>query len=122
MKVIVDDKDLPCGKDLKKIAMNEDANYDEVEPVGRVDGEYDFIMMVGNGKVYGFAGREIYFKPIGDLRKPSGFQWKPVKGKDVDLNWLPLDGECGYDDEEDWVPFEDMIGIQDDEVGYGDGE
>ena len=55
MKVIVDDKDLPCGKDLKKIAMNEDANYDEVEPVGRVDGEYDFIMMVGNGKVYGFA-------------------------------------------------------------------
>ena len=104
MKVIVDDKDLPCGKDLKKIAMNEDANND-VEPAGRVGGEYDFIMMVGNGKVYGFEGREIYFKPIGDLRKPSGFQWEPLKGKDVDLNWLPLDGECGYDD-----------------GGYGDGE
>lgn len=107
--------------------MNEDANYDE-EPVGRVGGEYDFIMMVGNGKVYGFEGREIHFAPIGDLRKPSGFQWEPVKGMDVDLNWLPLDGEhelddeVGYDDEENWVPFEDMIGIHDDEVGYGNGE
>ena len=100
---------------------NENVNHDE-EFVGRVGGKYDFIMMVGDGTVYGFVGREIIFSPVGNIGKPIGFQWEPVKGKDIDINWVPLDGEHEYDDEEDWVPFEDMIGIQDDEVGYGDGE
>ncbi len=104
MKVIVDDKELPCGKKLKKLAMNEDANRDE-EFMGRVGGKYDFIMMVGDGTVYGFEGREIVFTPVGDLGGQIGFQWQPVKGKDVDFSWLPLDGEYGSD-----------------EGGYGDGE
>ena len=116
MKVIVNDND----KCLKKFAMNESAENDlEVVSMGQVGGKYDFIMMVGDGTVYGFEGREIYFSPVGEDRKdPSGFQWLPVKGKDVDFMWLPIDGE--YDDgEEDWVPFEDMD-IYDDEVGYDD--
>ena len=94
MKVIVNDND----KCLKKFAMNESAENDiEVVSMGRVGGKYDFIMMVGDGTVYGFEGREIYFSPVGDLRDPIGFQWEPVKGKDVDFMWLPIDGE--YDDE-----------------------
>ena len=104
MKVIVDDKDLPRGMDLKKLAMNEDADNGG-EFMGRVGGKYDFIMMVGDGTVYGFEGREIIFTPVGDLGEPIGFQWQPVKGKDVDFSWLPLDDEYGSD-----------------EGGYGDGE
>ena len=104
MKVIVDDKDLPRGMDLKKFAMNEDADNGG-EFMGRVGGKYDFIMMVGDGTVYGFEGREIIFTPVGDLGEPIGFQWQPVKGKDVDFSWLPLDDEYGSD-----------------EGGYGDGE
>ena len=94
MKVIVNDKD----KCLKKFAMNESAENDiEVVSMGQVGGKYDFIMMVGDGTVYGFEGREIYFSPVGDRKNPIGFQWEPVKGKDVDFMWLPIDGE--YDDE-----------------------
>ena len=101
--------------------MNENACHDETRPMGRVGGKYDFIMMVGDGTVYGFEGREIYFTPIGDIRDPIGFQWEPVKGKEVDFNWLPLDDE--YDDEDEhWVPFEDMLGNYDDEGEYDDGE
>ena len=101
MKVIVDDND----KCLKKLAANEETHCDvEDYFMKRVGGMYDFIMMVGDGRVYGFDGREINFKPIGDRKDPVGFQLEPVKGKDVDFNWLPIDGE--YDDE----------------VEYGDGE
>lgn len=101
--------------------MNENACHDETRPMGRVGGKYDFIMMVGDGTVYGFEGREIYFTPIGDHHDPIGFQWEPVKGKEVDFNWLPLDDE--YDDEDEhWVPFEDMLGEYDDEGEYDDGE
>ena len=95
MKVIVNDKD----KCLKKFAMSEDANHDE-EFMGRVGGKYDFIMMVGDGRVYGFEGREITFTPIGDLLNPIGFQWEPVKGKDVEFDWLPLDGDGEFDEYE----------------------
>ena len=68
MKVIVNDKGSPKGKkDRKKFAMNESANCDdEDEALGRVDGKYDFIMMVGDGPVYGFVGERIDFRPIGD--------------------------------------------------------
>jgi hypothetical protein len=101
--------------------MNENANHDEDDFMGRVGGKYDFIMMVGDGRVYGFEGREIQFELIEDWGVPNGFQWKPIKGKDVDFNWLPLDGEYEYDDdEEDWVPFEDMVGSHDDEERYND--
>ena len=96
MKVIVNDND----KSLKKFAMNEDADHDEQEFMGRVGGKYDFIMMVGNGTVYGFEGREITFMPIGDLLEPIGFQWQPVKGKDVEFDWLPLDDEREFDEYE----------------------
>ena len=103
MKVIVNDKGLPKGKkDRKKFAMNENANCDdEDESIGRVDGKYDFIMMVGDGTVYGFEGEKIDFTPIGDQRKPIGFQWEPSLNSEVDYKWLPLD------DEEDWVPYDD---------------
>ena len=79
---------------------NENVNHGEDEFLGRVGGKYDFIMMVGDGTVYGFVGREIIFSPVGNIGKPIGFQWEPVKGKDVDFNWLPLDGEYDefYDD------------------------
>ena len=51
MKVIVNDND----KCLKKFAMNENAENDiEVVSMGQVGGKYDFIMMVGDGTVYGF--------------------------------------------------------------------
>ncbi len=101
----------------------DDENYDdELNPMGRVGGEYDFIMMVGNGKVYGFEGREIVFKPIMDDGDVIGFQWEPIKGKDVDFNWLPIDDEYDYDDDDEyWVPFEDMD-IYDDEVKYDDAD
>ena len=116
MKVIVNDKGLPKGKCLKKSsAMNENANCDnEDKSIGRVDGKYDFIMMVGDGTVYGFEGEKIDFTPIGDQRKPIGFQWEPSLNSEVDYKWLPLD------DEEDWVPFEDMDDIHDDEERYND--
>ena len=76
--------------------MTENANHDE-EFMGRVGGRYDFVMMVGDGTVYGFEGREIIFTPIEDLGEPIGFQWQPIKGKDVDFNWLPLDDEVDYE-------------------------
>ena len=116
MKVIVKDKGLPKGKGLKKSsAMNENANCDnEDKSIGRVDGKYDFIMMVGDGTVYGFEGEKIDFTPIGDQRDPIGFQWEPSLNSEVDYKWLPLD------DEEDWVPFEDMDDIHDDEERYND--
>ena len=41
--------------------------------------------------------------------------------REVDFKWLPLDGECD-DGEEDWVPFEDMLGNYDDDGGRDDGE
>ena len=59
MKVIVKDRD------LKKLAVNENAD-DEDDFMGRVGGRYDFIMMVGDGEVYGFEGERIHFHPIGD--------------------------------------------------------
>ena len=34
--------------------MNEEAYYDADEFTGCVGGKYDFIMMVGDGNVYGF--------------------------------------------------------------------
>ena len=113
MKVIVNDKGLPKGKGLKKrSAMNENANCDdEDKSIGRVDGKYDFIMMVGDGSVYGFEGEKIDFTPIGDQRKPIGFQWEPSLNSEVDYKWLPLD------DEEDWVPYDDY---DDDEERYND--
>ena len=109
--------------------MKESAYCDEEdEPIGRVDGKYDFIMMVGDGSVYGFEGERIDFLPIEDESKPIGFQWKPAKNRDVDFDWLPIDDEYDYDDdgyddeEEDWVPFEDMDDIYDDEVKYDDDD
>ncbi len=103
MKVIVNDN----GKSLGRSVMDENSDYyEEVVPMGRVGGKYDFIMMVGDGTVYGFEGREIVFTPVGDLGGQIGFQWQPVKGKDVDFSWLPLlDDEYGSD-----------------EGGYDDGE
>ncbi len=86
MKVIVKDRD------LKKLAVNESAD-DEDDFMGRVGGRYDFIMMVGDGEVYGFEGERIHFQPIGDLKVPIGFQWQPALNEDVDFNWLPLDDE-----------------------------
>ena len=123
MKVIVNDKSLRHGKGKglkKRSAMKESVDYDEEdEPIGRVGGNYDFVMMVGNGNVYGFVGEKIDFTPIGDQRDPIGFQWEPALNREVDFNWLPLDDE--YDDgEEHWVPFEDMIDDYDDEVEYND--
>ena len=115
MKVIVKDRV------QKRLVTNGNVNHDG-EFMGRVGGKYDFIMMVGDGTVYGFVGREIIFSPVGNIGKPIGFQWEPVKGKDVDFNWLPLDGEYDYDgyeydaDEDEWIPFEDMIDI------HGDGQ
>ena len=124
MKVIVNDKSLRHGKGkgLKKVAINENIDYDDDDDfMGDVGGKYTFIMMVGDGSVYGFEGEKINFLPIGDLREPIGFQWTPALNREVDFNWLPIDGE--YDDgEEDWVPFEDMIDNYDNEVEYGDGE
>ena len=108
MKVIVNDKGLPRGKkDRKKFAMNENANCDdEDESIGRVDGKYDFIMMVGDGTVYGFEGEKIDFTPIGDQRKPIGFQWEPALNNEIDYKWLPLD------DDEDWVPYDDYDDVE----------
>ena len=114
MKVIVNDND------QKRSAMNENACHDETRPMGRVGGKYDFIMMVGDGDVYGFVGEKIYFTPIGDQRDPIGFQWEPALNREVDFKWLPLDGECD-DEDEHWVPFEDMLGnYDDDEDEYDD--
>ena len=118
MKVIVNDKDFQRSVAKRRFVENENANNDVEEvAMGRVGGKYDFIMMVGDGTVYGFQGEEIYFAPIGDLREPLGFQWKVVKDKDIDVKWRPLDDECEYGDEveyddgeEDWIPFEDFIG------------
>ena len=79
--------------------MNESADYDEDDFMGRVGGKYDFIMMVGDGEVYGFEGERIHFQPIDDLREPIGFQWKPALNRDVDFNWLPLGDGYDFDDE-----------------------
>ena len=63
MKVIVNDN----GKSLGRSVMDENSDYyEEVVPMGRVGGKYDFIMMVGDGEVYGFEGERIHFHPIGD--------------------------------------------------------
>ena len=79
--------------------MNEEVYYDADEFTGCVGGKYDFIMMVGDGNVYGFQGERIYFQPIGVQQKPVGFQWSPATNREVDFNWLPLDDEYGFDDE-----------------------
>ena len=51
MKVIVNDN----RKGLGRSAINENAENDiEVVSMGQVGGKYDFIMMVGDGTVYGF--------------------------------------------------------------------
>ena len=106
MKVIVKDKD------QKKSAMNESIGYGEDDDfIGKVGGKYDFVMMVSDGEVYGFVGERIDFRPIGDLKKPIGFQWKQALNREVDFNWLPLD------DEEDWVPYDDY---DDDGERYND--
>ena len=95
MKVIVNDN----GKSLGRSVMDENSDYyEEVVPMGRVGGKYDFIMMVGDGEVYGFEGERIHFHPIGDQEEPIGFQWQPALNRDVDFNWLPLDDEVEYDD------------------------
>ena len=68
----------------------------------------------------------ISWHPIENISDPIGFQWeRRVIDDDGKIHWLPIDieydDEVGYDDdEEDWVPFEDM-GIYDDEVEYDDG-
>ena len=90
MKVIVNDKD----KCLRKFVIGESADHDEF--MGRVGGKYDFVMMVGDGEVYGFEGERINFLPIGDLRKPIGFKWSPSLNREVDFDWLPLDDEYEF--------------------------
>ncbi len=87
--------------------MNEDADHDEDEFMGWVGGKYHFIMMVGDGTVYGFKGEKIHFLPIGDQRNPIGFQWTPAMNRDVEFDWLPLDGEGDFDDE---VGYESCLG------------
>ena len=102
MKTIVNDKGLPRGKGKhrKKFAINENTDYDEGDDfMGRVGGKYDFVMMVGDGEVYGFTGERINFQPLGDQHNPIGFQWLPALNRDIDFNWLPLDDEYEYDDE-----------------------
>ena len=37
--------------------------------------------------------------------------------REVDFNWLPLDGDCEYDDEY-WAQFEDIVDDYDDEVEH----
>ena len=108
MKTIVNDKDLRHGKGLKKFAINENVDNGD-DFMGKVGGKYHFIMMVGDGEVYGFEGEKIDFTPLGDHHNPIGFQWTPAKNREVDFNWLPLD------DDQDWVPFEDMVGNDDEE-------
>ena len=64
--------------------------------------------------------------PVKDELDPQGHRWIPINEwmplgslfRFKNCKWLPI----GYqDDEEDWIPFEDMD-ICDDEVGYDDGE
>ena len=106
MKTIVNGKRLRQGK--RKFAINENVDNGD-DFMGKVGGKYHFIMMVGDGEVYGFEGERIYFQPLGDQHNPIGFQWTPAKNREVDFNWLPLDDDQG------WVPFEDMVGNDDEE-------
>lgn len=91
MKVIVNDKD------FKRSAINESTYYGDGLAMTRIGGKYDFVMMMGDGTTYGAKLEEIFWRPIGNIGKPIGFQWEPVKGKGVDSNWQPIEDE--YDDE-----------------------
>ena len=114
MKVIVKDRD------WKRLVMNENIDHDEVDELNEFLDDSEYVPMA-----IPILKKQVWI-PIKDNLDPQGHRWIPIDEwmplgslfRFKNCKWLPI----GYqDDEEDWIPFEDMD-IYDDEVDYGDGE
>ncbi len=56
--------------------------------------------MRDDGKVFDASGMEVKWVPIGDLKKPNDFTWKPIDEIHKDITWKPIGEE---------VPIEEPI-------------
>ena len=114
MKVIVKDK-----VQKKKLA-NEDTCFGCEDELNEFLEDSEYVPMTIH------ILKQRVWIPIKDELAPQGHRWIPIDEwmplgslfRFKNCKWLPI----GYqDEEEDWIPFEDMD-ICDDEVEYDDGE
>ena len=110
MKVIVKDRD------WKRLVMSENIDHDDVDELNEFLDDSEYVPMA-----IPILKKQVWI-PIKDNLDPQGHRWIPIDEwmplgslyKFKKSKWLPI----GYQDEEDWVPFDDY----DDEVEYDDGE
>ena len=115
MKVVVNDK-----VQKKKLA-NEDTCYGCEDELNEFLEDSEYVPMT-----IPILKKQVWI-PVKDELDPQGHRWVSINEwmplgslyKFKKSKWLPIAYQD--DDEEDWVPFEDMD-IYDDEVDYGDGE
>ena len=115
MKVIVNDN-------KKKKLANEDTCYGCEDELNEFLEDSEYVPMT-----IPILKQRVWI-PVKEELDPQGHRWISIDEwmplgslyKFKKSKWLPI----GYrdDDEEDWVPFEDMLGEYDDEDEYDDGE
>ena len=114
MKVIVKDRD------WKRLVMNENIDHDDVDELNEFLDDSEYVPMA-----IPILKKQVWI-PIKDNLDPQGHRWIPIDEwmplgslyRFKDYKWISIEDQD--DDEEDWVPFEDMD-IYDDEGEYDDG-
>ena len=56
----------------------------------KIDDGRGWVFMRDDGKVFDASGTEIKWVPIGDLKQPSGFTWKPIDEIHKEIKWKPI--------------------------------
>lgn len=67
----------------------------------KIDDGYDWVFMRSDGKVFDSCGKEVTWVPIGDVKEPKEFHWKPIakdEGKFGEITWVPIGEEEPIDE------------------------
>ena len=59
----------------------------------KIDDGYGWVFMRSDGKVFDASGTEIKWVPIGDLKNPVSFTWKPIDEIHKDITWKTIGEE-----------------------------
>ena len=59
----------------------------------KIDDGRGWVFMRDDGKVFDASGMEVKWVPIGDLKKPNGFTWKPIDEIHKEIKWKPIGEE-----------------------------
>lgn len=64
----------------------------------KIDDGYDWVFMRSDGKVFDAKGTEVKWVPIGNLKEPTSFTWKPIDEIHKDITWKPIGEEVPMED------------------------